>query len=489
MSASQAGSPDTQLDRSIGLGRVLFQSIAAMGPGASVALGLGLIISYAGKGAPLAMLLGAVAGALIALVIGALAAKIPAAGGFYSYTVAGLGNVTGFLVGWAYSILYLLLACLSSLNFTIIGRDFCHTYLGFTPPYWVLGLLVVGVTFAVTYVGVKPSTGLTAILGTLEVAILLLVAILLIIDAGSANTLSVFGPHAAAAQPGTTAHAIFLGMVFAFAAITGFEAAAPMAEETENPRRTVSRAVLLSAVVIGAFYVLAVYTSVIAWGPDKLSSFIESANPWREMADKLGGFWAFLVVLALLNSVVAGTQAGMNALSRLLFAMGRAGTMPRAFGRLHPHHQTPYIAATVGAVVTLACMLAASLAFHGAFPAFIFFLTVASLVFIVLYGVMCIDLMVLFSSRWRSEFNVLRHVVVPVVGLALLAPTFYYSVHGLSYPSDRALPVLGVWMLIGIGLLITMRARGLDITAEKNRWLAGEEEPAPVVAEPVAQRV
>src|SRR6202030_1757490 len=35
------------LDRSIGLGRVLFQSIAAMGPGASIALGLGLIVSYA----------------------------------------------------------------------------------------------------------------------------------------------------------------------------------------------------------------------------------------------------------------------------------------------------------------------------------------------------------------------------------------------------------------------------------------------------------
>jgi amino acid transporter len=172
----------------------------------------------------------------------------------------------------------------------------------------------------------------------------------------------------------------------------------------------------------------------------------------------------------------------MNEMSRLLFAMGRAGIMPRAFGRLHPRYQTPYVAATVGAGVTLVSMFAAYHFFHGPFPGFVFFLTVASLVFIVLYGVICIDCIVLFTGRWRSELSPLRHVVAPIVGLAALVPTFYYSVHGLTYPSNRALPVLGVWMLLGVGLLVTMRSRGLDIAAEKQRWLTGEDAEAPAAA-------
>lgn len=463
------------LDRSIGLGRVLFQSIAAMGPGASIALGLGLIVSYSGAGAPFAMLLGAIGAVIIASVIGALAGRIPSAGGFYSYSAPAIGSNASFIVGWAYSILYLLLGCLSSLNFSLIGRDFCTTYLHFTPPYLVLGILVVLLTGAVTFVGIKSSTGLTMVLGIAEVSILLLVAILLILNAGSANTLSVFNPNSAAASPGSTVHAIFLGMVFAFAALSGFEAAAPLAEETEHPRRIVPKAVLLSASVIGLFYVIAMYTSVVAWGQHSLGGFSASPDPWREMAHHLGGFWAFMVVIALLNSVIAGTQAGMNGTSRLLFAMGRAGTMPQVFTRIHSKYKTPYIATAVGTVLTLVFMIVAYEAFHGAFPGFIFFLTVVSLVFIVLYAVICLDCLILFTTKWRADLNVWRHLVLPIAGIALLAPTFYYSVKGLTYPSNRALPVLGVWMLLGLLYLAWTRLRGGDISSDSQRWLHTDE--------------
>src|SRR5579862_8503457 len=91
------------LERSIGLGRVMFQSITTMAPAASVVFGLGLVMLYIGKAAPFAMFLGAVAAVCIAVVIGQFARKIPSAGGFYSYAVAALGNEVGFLVGWAYN--------------------------------------------------------------------------------------------------------------------------------------------------------------------------------------------------------------------------------------------------------------------------------------------------------------------------------------------------------------------------------------------------
>jgi amino acid transporter len=126
-------------------------------------------------------------------------------------------------------------------------------------------------------------------------------------------------------------------------------------------------------------------------------------------------------------------------------------------------------------VLTLGFMIAAYEGFHGAFPGFVFFLTVVSLVFIVLYGIVCLDALILFATKWRSELNVWRHVVLPILGIALLAPTFYYSVQGLTYPSDRALPALGIWMALGILYLIWTKARGGDISAERQSWLHSDE--------------
>src|SRR4029450_196447 len=58
----------------------------------------------------------------------------------------------------------------------------------------------------------------------------------------------------------------FKGMVFAILAFIGFEAAAPLGEEARNPRRTIPRAVIGSALIVGLFYVFSSYAWVIGTG-------------------------------------------------------------------------------------------------------------------------------------------------------------------------------------------------------------------------------
>ncbi len=476
---TRTGDSSEELDRSIGLGRVLFQSIAAMGPGASIVFGLGLMILYSGQASPITMLIGVIAALCIATAISQIATRLPRAGGFYSYATRIFGGNVGFLVGWFYSVLYLLLMGLSSLNFTLVGRDFCTTYLHFTPPSWLLGVLVVGATLAATYFGVKSSTGVTVILGSLEVGILLIVSILLIIHAGSNNTLSVFNPSNAAGG-GSTIRSLFLGMVFAMAALTGFEAAVPMAEETRDPRRTIPQAVVLSALFIGLFYVLAMYAAVVAWGPDRLSSYLTSPDPWRVMSHQLGGFFSFMVVLAILNSVIAGTQAGFNGTTRLLFAMSRSGMLPRALSRLHPKYHSPDVAAFIAGAAALAIMAIVSVVFDGAFGGFIFFLTVASLVFIALYIVISVGCIVYFSVERRSELNPLLHVVIPIVGILVLIGALYYSLQGLTSPANWAVPVILIWLAAGIVVLISMRISHKDVGAEELAWMRDDVAEAPL---------
>lgn len=107
-----------------------------------------------------------------------------------------------------------------------------------------LGALIV---LAAGYYGVQTSARLGTLLGAAEIAVFLVLAVFLVVHAGSHNTWSVFGTsHTPSAYKGITG--VFAGSVFTILAFGGFEGAAPLAEEARDPRRTVQRTVLLAIV-------------------------------------------------------------------------------------------------------------------------------------------------------------------------------------------------------------------------------------------------
>ena len=147
------------------------------------------------------------------------------------------------------------------------------------------------------------------------------------------NTLSVFLPGDDGVRPA------FQGMIFCLLAFIGFEAAAPLGEETREPRRTIPRAVIWSAVLIGAFYVFNYYAATVYFGPDRMTEFytFNDGDPWGFMAEEvLPGIGGLLVVFAILNSSLANANSGATAATRTLFAMGRVRLLPGWFAAVHP---------------------------------------------------------------------------------------------------------------------------------------------------------
>jgi amino acid transporter len=486
-SASAPGRDDAQLHRRIGLENVLFQSIAFMAPGGSVVFGLGLIILYANVAAPLALAVSLVAALCVAACIGQMARHIPSAGGFFSYVTAALGKAAGFAAGWTWAVMALVGPTVGALLFGIVGNDFCKTYLDLDVKWWVLSGAVMVVTAAATLVGVKLSTGVTIVLGVLEVSILLLVMIALIIHAGGDNTIQVLNFN--------KAHSFgdfALGIVYAVAVFVGFEAAAPLAEEVRNPRRNIPRAVIGSTALIGIFYVLAIYTAVVGWGPNDLQGYLSSPDPWREMANRLGGWVAFFVIVAILNSLFAVTQAGFNASTRLLFAMGRARVLPQRLAHVDSRHETPSVAIAVVFVLSTVATLGFGL-WRGAFNAFVFYITIVSLAFIVLYIVTCVATPVFFSRVRRSELNWFWHGLVPFIGGATLLVVLYKSVHPLpAYPASWAVWATFGWILGGIAIAAVLTATGrlpADEFARAMELQSHEERDEPASAAPAVQPV
>jgi amino acid transporter len=152
----------------------------------------------------------------------------------------------------------------------------------------VAGLIVWGLT----YRGIRLSTGTGVALGIFEIVVFVALAITLIVAAGGNNTLSVFAPNTGNDKGWGS---VFPGMIYAILAFIGFEAAAPLAEEAKNPRKTIPRAVILSALLIGLFYLFCYYAATVYFGPSKMAdpkngfALFNNSDPWSAMAQAVWG--------------------------------------------------------------------------------------------------------------------------------------------------------------------------------------------------------
>src|SRR5258708_33853406 len=111
------------------------------------------------------------------------------------------------------------------------------------------------------------------VLRTFGVLVMVALWLALIVSAGSRNTLSVFTGHFATVPGFKGLSGIIAGSVYGVLAFIGFDAAAPLAEETRNPPRNVSRAVVGSCLLGGIFYILTPYAPTVFSGPARLFAF------------------------------------------------------------------------------------------------------------------------------------------------------------------------------------------------------------------------
>src|SRR6266540_1953539 len=296
-SAVVANASRTSLAReAIGLREVIFQSITHMAPAAAVAFSIPFGIAFGGGATPLAVIFALVGSLFVALSIGQLAKHLPSAGSFYTYASKSLHPSVGFLVGWGYAFVEPLVAPLLFLNLGFAAADVFHTEFNWAADLWwpwaIAGAIVV---FVIGYLGIRVSAGAGTILGIFEIAVFTLIAIT------DHNTLAVFTTKYANNPDFKGFSGVVAASVFTVLAFIGFEAAAPLAEEAKDPRRTVRRAVVGSAVVIGLYYVLTTYAVTAFVGPGKAKDFATGAG-WLGLGRSAWGAFGFLMIfLAIVN--------------------------------------------------------------------------------------------------------------------------------------------------------------------------------------------
>jgi amino acid transporter len=461
--AEQTGTTPGLRRNAIGLREVTFQSITDMAPGAAIAASIPAGVAFAGGSLPLAVVFALIACLFCAWSIGLLAREMPAAGSLATYAARGIHPAVGFLVAWGYVLVGWLIPplVLLQLGFTTAGTINSEWSSYPASLWWPWALLGAVIVLAAGYYGIRTSARLGTILGLSEIGVFLVLAVFLVVHAGSHNTGSVFTTQYT--TPGFHGiSGVIAGSVFTILAFGGFEGAAPLAEEAKDPRRTIQRAVLLSTLLIGALYVFTTYAVDVAFGPAGFHNFTTGTTSasWVGIARSLYGIFWFFVFLAIVNSTIANANAGVNVSSRTAYAMGRIKAFPHFLAQINAKHRSPVNSILTAFVLTIVITLGLGLKYTApvAFAMVGTGIVIILVVIYILMNVACIG----YFARKRTGFNVLSHLIIPVLGVVAFVPA-WLSAAGLPVfnfivpfkpPLSYMGPSVAVWMLLGVAYLI-----------------------------------
>lgn len=138
------------------------------------------------------------------------------------------------------------------------------------------------------------------------------------------------------------ARMVLFGSSILACAFLGFDAITTVAEETINPEKTITRAIIIICSVAGIIFFIGAYVAQIVW-----------ANAWNELTDPDAGVFELLskinadympTLFLIMDNIatVANAIAAQTAVTRVMYAMGRDGMLPKkVFGYIHPKTRTP----------------------------------------------------------------------------------------------------------------------------------------------------
>jgi amino acid transporter len=477
------------LRRELNFWEAIALSIAIMAPTAAMALnGVG-ISNLIGRAVPLAFIFATVGVIFVSYAFVQLSKHFSSAGSVYAFSGVTLGPEAGFFAGWALFGTYLAFTAASTAEAGLFGVDFFKGSGIWNGAEWVVIALVAGVLIA--FFAYNDVRKVTRALLTIEgISVTLIVILIVVIFAkllfGSAPqnqgyTFDIFKvPH------GTSLDTVATAAVFGFLSFAGFEGAAALGEETNNPRRNISRAIMFAVLVSGGFYILVIIAQTLGYGTDAagVKAFSGSAGPFSDLSKLyVGGLLRDLINLGATVSAFASGLGTALAGSRILFALSRDGFESSPLGKASKRTGAPAGALAVVMAIAMTVMIIQRIVGTSAVNAFFYPGTIGVLSLLVAYMVTNLGAMkFLWLDGKRAP---LWHIPVPLIGMAFLGYTIYKQVSGQAFPYNHFPYLVLGWLVVGLVVVFAAPglARRLGAGLARREGLSTEPaEPAPEAA-------
>lgn len=461
MSSPASATSGETLDASkkLGLFGVLMPGVAQIAPAFNLFFTTAVMASLAGPSVPLVFLISMVGMLATALSLAQFSSVYPSAGSFVTYisralgvrlaTAVGVITIVGYIVTFAGIYIF-------------AGQYIVANVFGVTATGGGVNLLTVlitvlyGVIVTVpVIVGLQFGVRLTVVLYLIEIIVLLVISLAVVFQ-GGAEGLSA----APFSWPtGAQASNVFVTFGLAVVAFGGFEASAPLAEETANPRRNVPIGLVGSVLVSGIIYVLGSYAVISAFGARNIDAFAKDPNPFATATVRFlhvsSAFAVPFLVGIFLVSLTSSYISANTQTARVLFAGARGRLWPRALDHLHPRFRTPWVAAIAFVVpsIVIGCLMQ----FIDPAEAGSVLPTLGIFGVVVMYFVTNLALVVQYFRLRRQGVtkNPLLWVAVPIIGMLVLLIPVWGNLRPDQGGTFDYMPLMSL-LLIAVGVVYTV---------------------------------
>ncbi len=440
----------------ISLPGVLMQAITHIGPAVGLLFTVQAIAGVAGVAVPVALGIGGLAMALVAVSVIQLSKKVSSAGGYFTWVSTIIGPRTGFIVAWAFLLFEPIGAGITLAFMGGVLESTLKTAYGFDLPWWISALVGAAILTIVSLNGLKLSIRVVVALGAFEVAVGVALALTGLIHPGHGGfNFQPFFPTSASSFSG-----LFLGVVFSVFAFQGFEEVAPLAEESANPTKTLPRAVILSLAITIVFFIFIAWGLLVGWGTKDVASLVSNGSPALTFAQSVWGPFWILVVIAFINSILGIGTAVTNASTRVIFGMARAGVLPSGLAVIHSKRKTPTNAVLLQSLITVIVSIGGGFLL-GTTGVFAFAGIIVTILVIVVYISGNLAMWRLYSKTYPAEYNRFTHLIVPIASSLLLLFVGYKTLFPLPSGVNAWAPIVAIgWLVIGVVIVMVLSARG-----------------------------
>ncbi len=347
------GARDSELKRSI-TGRLLYFYVLGDVLGSGIYVLIGAVAGAVGGAFWIAFAVGVSIATITGLAYAELVTKYPQAAGASLYVNKAFRNKPlTFLV--TISFLSASFAASGSLA-TGFSAYFLEVWPG--PPVLLITLAFVLALTIVNYIGITESVFINMLMTFVEVAGLIIVmgiGVWFIVEGGAD-----FGVLTEFDADGNPIFAIVAGVALAFFAMTGFENAANVAEETINPAKTFPRALVAGMITAGVIYVLVAMTAALTVDipvlADSDAALLEVVK--EGIIPVPVGVMTILFACIAMVAITNTTLVAVVTQSRILYGMAREDIVPGVFAKVHPQRRSPWVGLIFSFLVVAALLFA-----------------------------------------------------------------------------------------------------------------------------------
>jgi APA family basic amino acid/polyamine antiporter len=443
-------------------------SLVALGIGAVIGSGLFVrtataIAQNAGPSVTIGFIIAGIGCGLAGICYAELSSSIPISGSAYTYTYATMGELLAWIIGWDLILEYAVGAAtvgiawseyLNNLLVNVLHVNPIPYSLSHSPfqvsangEYGIINLPAIFIVAVISLLLIKGTQESAFVNGIIVVVKVSIVIMIIVFGWNFINPIN-HTPYIPAPSVFIDEHGVdhsfggIKGILGAagtvFFAFIGFDAVSTAAQETKNPKRDMPIGILGTLAVCTVLYILFAHVLTgVATVEDFRTGGKEASVAFTIGKYMIGYKWladfVTVAILAGFSSVILVMLLGQ---SRVFYAMGKDGLLPKALGDLHPKYKTPYKANLVILVIV------------GLFAAFVpgdIVGDMTSIGTLFAFILVCISVIVLRKTEpdMKREFKTPFVPMIPILGVLVCLAMIY----GLGWTNWLR---LGVWLVIGL---------------------------------------